>query len=306
MTFDHIRVAFLDEGGQPLDGRVFRFLHLGRIDHNQFFPAAVVGKRNTQEVIGRGGLRIIRPRRFFPAESKHLDLHPFELFERQVLEKGPARGRQVMLDRVGQSKKITVRLLQSIAQRDQLLPAVHRDAPAILEIAGQFLRLDPEIGHVGITPDKRMERLGFLDRGTVLLPPINVHRPSFTQLDRHDPGRWISAKKKRVLLQFHNQRFRDFFGIAKLRRTRLASGTRALPRPARPCVNWNVAGRALRLPVQGDCNRGQMPWGRKSNLTMGSSPRRVRPMADWQLPLQGLLLNSSTAQPTQSALPSWR
>ena len=57
MAFDHIGVAFLDDGGQALERGALGFFHVGRIDHDQFFPAAVIGERNAHEVIVSRGQR---------------------------------------------------------------------------------------------------------------------------------------------------------------------------------------------------------------------------------------------------------
>src|SRR4051794_6920148 len=37
VAFDDVRIAFLDQRGQTLERRLLGFLHLRRIDHDQFF-----------------------------------------------------------------------------------------------------------------------------------------------------------------------------------------------------------------------------------------------------------------------------
>ncbi len=48
-----------------------------------------------------------------------------------------------------------------------------------------------------------MKRLDVRGRRSILLPPINLDRAGFAQLDRDDPRRRIGAEEDRVLLEFH-------------------------------------------------------------------------------------------------------
>src|SRR5437667_4754475 len=52
VTFDHIRIPFLDETRQALERISLRFLDVFLIDNYQFFPARVVRERDAHEVIG--------------------------------------------------------------------------------------------------------------------------------------------------------------------------------------------------------------------------------------------------------------
>ena len=53
MAFDHIGVAFLDDRGQALERGALGFFNGGRIDHDHFFPAAVIREGDAHDVIGR-------------------------------------------------------------------------------------------------------------------------------------------------------------------------------------------------------------------------------------------------------------
>ena len=86
MAFDHVRIAFLDQTRQALDCGVLGFLALLRIDHDQFLPAGVIGKRDARDVICDAS----RSRSLSPVERKHFDLHPLQFFKRQLFEKRPA------------------------------------------------------------------------------------------------------------------------------------------------------------------------------------------------------------------------
>src|SRR5262249_26784436 len=51
MTFDHIRVALLNERGEPLERITLGFLNVFWINDDQFFPAGVVRDCNAHDVI---------------------------------------------------------------------------------------------------------------------------------------------------------------------------------------------------------------------------------------------------------------
>ena len=53
MAFDHIRISFFNDGGESPQRRILRFFGLGGINQDQFFPAAVIGKRDARNVILR-------------------------------------------------------------------------------------------------------------------------------------------------------------------------------------------------------------------------------------------------------------
>src|SRR5947209_13462632 len=91
-------------------------------------------------------------------ERQHFELHSFQFFKRQILEQCAARGSEVMLHRVGEREEIAPGILQSVTQRDEFLPAIDGDQPAILEITAKFLGFNTEIDNVAIGPHKWMER----------------------------------------------------------------------------------------------------------------------------------------------------
>ena len=69
-----------------------------------------------------------------------------------------------MLDRIGEREIVAPGVLQSVAQRDQFLPTVDRNAPAVFEIAAQFFRFDPQIDNVAVGPDEWMKWLDLARR----------------------------------------------------------------------------------------------------------------------------------------------
>ena len=78
--------------GQAFERGALRFFHAGRIDHDQFFPTAVVGERNAHDVIAvaavadRGiDLRRSRPR--YRSENEDFELKPAQFFERKPLNR---------------------------------------------------------------------------------------------------------------------------------------------------------------------------------------------------------------------------
>ena len=81
MAFDHIGIAFLDDARQALDRGVLGFLGVRRIDHDQFFPAAVIGQRDARDVI----VCDASARSPSPDEREHFELQAAQLFERQSL-----------------------------------------------------------------------------------------------------------------------------------------------------------------------------------------------------------------------------
>ena len=62
-------------------------------------------------------------------------LHSFQFLKRQLFEEGAAGVREIMLDRIAEREKVAAGFLQTIAQRDQVLPAVGADQPVILQVA---------------------------------------------------------------------------------------------------------------------------------------------------------------------------
>src|SRR5438067_13905172 len=108
-----------------------------------------------------------------------------------------------MLHRVSEREEIASGIFQSIPQRDQFLPAIHGDQPAILEIALEFFGFDTEIDNVAISPDERLKWLDIDKSRTVRFSPINFNCSSFAEFDCHNSRRRISAKKERVFLEFH-------------------------------------------------------------------------------------------------------
>ena len=73
------------------------------------------------------------------------------------------------MHRIAQSEKTAARVLKSVAERDQFLPAVDADPPAEFQIARKFLGVRlAEIGDIGIAPDKRMEFLDLAAGGAIL------------------------------------------------------------------------------------------------------------------------------------------
>jgi hypothetical protein len=145
----------------------------------------------------------------------------------QVLEQCPTGVREVMLHRISEREEGAAGAFQAVAERDQLLPAVHGDQPVELQIARQFfdawrggvtLRLDgvspylceAEIGHVAIRPDEGVERLNVANGGAVLLAAVNLHRPGVAHLDRDDARGFVCAEEKLVVLKTHSKRFLDF------------------------------------------------------------------------------------------------
>ena len=95
----------------------------------------------------------------FATKGENFELKRRSFFERKSLEQGaPGRG-QVMLHRIAQREERAAGALQSIAQRDQFLPTVDADPPAVASNRREFFGFDVEIGHVGIAPDERMKRL---------------------------------------------------------------------------------------------------------------------------------------------------
>ena len=110
---------------------------------------------------------------------------------------------KVMLHRIAQREEAAAGALQPVTERDQLLPAVDADPPAVTQIAAELLGLDVEIGHVGIAPDKRVKRLDIGRGRAILFAAINLHGPGFAQLDRNDARGRVRAKKERVFLESH-------------------------------------------------------------------------------------------------------
>ena len=106
-----------------------------------------------------------------------------------------------MLHRIAQREEAAAGALQAIAERDQFLPAIDADPPAELQIAGELLGFDPEIGHIGVAPNERMKRLDVAGRAAVFFAAINFHRAGIAHLDRDNPRRRIGAEEQGVFLE---------------------------------------------------------------------------------------------------------
>src|SRR5262249_23512961 len=112
-----------------------------------------------------------------------------------------------MLHRIAQPEKITPSLFQTVAQRDQLFPAIDAHEPVVFQIACESLRiLQPEIGDIAIGPDKGMKGLNIDGRAALFFAAINAHRAGLAQFDRDDARRFVGAKKEFVILKSHRAR----------------------------------------------------------------------------------------------------
>src|SRR5262249_34755011 len=217
VTFDHVRVALFDKRGKSPERVSFRLLNGVWIDNDEFFPTRVVRDCNAHDVIVAA------------FERQHFELHSFQCFKRQIFEQGAARGREVMLHRVRKREKIAPGALESVPQRDEFLPTIDGDQPAILEIAAEHLGFNAEIDNVAVGPDKWMERLDAGDCRSILLPTINFHRSCFAQFNRDDARRGISAEEQRVFFKFH----RSSTDCADLRRFKAAPSPQSSQRSTR-------------------------------------------------------------------------
>ena len=109
-----------------------------------------------------------------------------------------------MLHRIAQPEKITPRLFQTVAQRDQLFPAIDDDKPVVFQVACEFLCiLQPEIGNIAIGPDEGMKRLNIDSRVALFFAAINAHRAGLAEFDRDDARRLVGAEKEFVILKSH-------------------------------------------------------------------------------------------------------
>ena len=143
---------------------------------------------------------VIRTRR---DHSEHFELHAFQLLEGQILEQCASSCREIMLNRIGEREEIAAGVFESVAKRNQVLPAIDCDEPAVLQIAPEFLRLDAKIDNVRVGPDKRVKRLDVGSGRTIRFPPMHTHGAGFAQLDGYNPRRRIRAEEQRVFLKFH-------------------------------------------------------------------------------------------------------
>src|SRR2546423_6853357 len=109
-----------------------------------------------------------------------------------------------MLYRVAQSEKITPRLFQTVAQSDQLFPAIDSDKPVVFQIACEFLCiLQPEIGDIAVSPDEGMKGLNIDGCAAIFFATINAHRAGLAEFDRDDVRRFVGAEKELVILKSH-------------------------------------------------------------------------------------------------------
>src|ERR1700730_1774422 len=109
-----------------------------------------------------------------------------------------------MLNRIAQSEVVAPGVLETVAQRDQFLPAIDGDTPAVSEIAFELFGVDTKIDDVAVGPDKWMKGLDLGDDRPIFFAAINLYRAGLAQLDRDNPRSWIGAEERRVFLKFHN------------------------------------------------------------------------------------------------------
>src|SRR5947209_1011249 len=128
-----------------------------------------------------------------------------QLFEGEALEESPARVGEVMLHRIAQREKTAACVFQSVSQCDQFLPAVDTDSPPVTQVAGEFLRVDVEIGDVGVAPDKWLERLDIGPYRTILFASVNFHGSRLTELDGDNPRGRVGPEQELVFLESHGQ-----------------------------------------------------------------------------------------------------
>jgi hypothetical protein len=108
-----------------------------------------------------------------------------------------------MLHGIGECEEVAASRFKTVAQGDQLLPAVNRNQPTVLEITGQFFGLEAKIDNVRTAPNERMERFYVGASRSVSFAAIDTDGASLTELDPDDPRSRICAKKHRVFLEFH-------------------------------------------------------------------------------------------------------
>src|SRR5260370_37872028 len=108
-----------------------------------------------------------------------------------------------MLNRIGKREEIAAGVFESVAKRNQFLPAIDCDEPAVLQIAPELLSLDPKIDNVGVRPDKRVKRLDVGNGRTIWFPSMHTHDAGSAQLNSHHPRRRVCPEEKRVFLKFH-------------------------------------------------------------------------------------------------------
>ena len=121
MAFDYVRIAFFDECRESPQCVSLGFFYVVRIDDDQFLPSGVVRKSDAHDVLGVTA----------PICRKHLKLHSFEFFEREILEQRASSRSEIMLNRIGQREEIAAGILESVAKRNQFLPAIDCDEPAV-------------------------------------------------------------------------------------------------------------------------------------------------------------------------------
>src|SRR4029077_17071560 len=108
------------------------FFYVVRIDNDQFFPAGVVRESDAHDVIVIAGVTA-------PGYSEHFELHAFEFLKCQILEQRTSSCSEIMLNRIGKREEIAAGVFESVAERNQFLPAIDCDEPAVLQIAPEFL-----------------------------------------------------------------------------------------------------------------------------------------------------------------------
>src|SRR5919198_446345 len=120
---------------------MFGFLKIVWIDNDQFFPPGVVRERDANDVIVIAGVSAT-------GYGKHFDLHSLQCFERQIFEQRAASCSEIMLNRICECEEVASGAFQSVAERDQFLPAIDRDEPTVLQIGPKFFTLNAEIDNV--------------------------------------------------------------------------------------------------------------------------------------------------------------
>ena len=194
MSLDYVWIALFNDRGQALERSVLGFRRAGWIDHDQFFPAGVVRERNTHQAIA--AVRGIRKR-------ENLELEPMQFFKSQPLEQGSTSVGEIMLNRISQREEVAPCAFQSVSERDQFLPTVHADSPAVAQLARELFSVDVEIGYVGITPDERMKRFDLGYNRSIPIASVDLDCSGFTQLDRDDPLGRIRSKQEVIFLESH-------------------------------------------------------------------------------------------------------
>jgi hypothetical protein len=111
--------------------------------------------------------------------GQHFELHTFEFFKREFFEQCPAGCSEIMLNGIGEGEEIATGAFESVAERNQFLPAIDSDEPAVIQIAPKFFRFDTEIDNVRVGPDKRMKWLYVGDCRSICFPTMHPNGAAF-------------------------------------------------------------------------------------------------------------------------------